>query len=584
MCSIQFSRNHLVRRPSAAVLAVTLFCAGLGLADRFPPDPVEELRQALRAPPPHPNLAQRVEALRSLANMRRALGLQEWRSEVGSTDEDVYAALADRFKKEAQRLLKNGDADVRLALMDMLADMGPSLRSRQDPKGIAGALAPELADLVKNGDTPRIREHAARALGLTFPDPGVALPPLLDLLASPNFSERRAAANALVDLLRVTNQLSSTGSVVAAERVPRGYIVQLGTAILPVASVGLTNLDAQVRRLAAEALEQLTAALDNLVPQPRTGEEPLDPQAERKELGSIQSELAPLLEAFGQQKTVLKKALQDDDVQVRLRTLRALESLGSARLKLLRNVAPNPAPANSPERGAGESAAPTGERALALVNQNQVQLGAPPDPLLETLRAVLPLMEANVANPNVQVRLEAIEALESFGSAAAPAAPALTRALGDPDRFVRWAASRTLGKITPVEPAAVPGLARLLFDPDLEVRLAACTALDRYGPAAKDAVPDLIRAVRASDADERIAAIRTLAAIGTDAQPAVPMLATALSDPDVRVRQVAAEVLRKFGSLAASAAPALRTALDDVDTDVRKAASDALLSVVQAEK
>jgi HEAT repeat protein len=336
MRSIQFIKNPLARRPGVAILAVSLLYAGRGLADRFPPDPVEEVRQALKSPPPHANLAKRIEALRSLADMRRALGLQEWRSELGGTDEPIYATLADRFKQEARRLLKNGTAGVRLAVMDMLAEIGPSLRSPQDPRGIAGALAPELADVVKHGDTPRIREQAARALGLIFPDPGVALPPLLDLLASPDLPERRAAANALVNLLRVTNQLSSKAGGVEVERVPRGYIVQLGTSILPVASVGLTNLDPQVRRLAAEAIEQLAASLNNLVPQPRTGEEAVNPEAERKELESVQRELMPLLEAFVQQTAVLAKALQDSDVEVRLFTLRALEDLGGARLKLLR--------------------------------------------------------------------------------------------------------------------------------------------------------------------------------------------------------------------------------------------------------
>jgi HEAT repeat protein len=201
------------------------------------------------------------------------------------------------------------------------------------------------------------------------------------------------------------------------------------------------------------------------------------------------------------------------------------------------------------------------------------------------LRDVLPLLAADVANPDVQVRLGAIDAIESYGPAAVSAAPALIRALGDPDRFVRWSAGRTLGKMSLAEPAAaVSGLACLLFDPDLDVRLAASTALDRYGPAAKDAVPDLIRSIRASDADMRIAAMRTLANIGTDAQPAVPALAAALSDADERVRQVAAEVLDRFGPLAISAAPALRAALDDANADVRKAASEALLSVLQAEK
>jgi HEAT repeat protein len=583
MRSIQFIWTYLVRRPGAAVLTVTLFCAGLGLADRFPPDPVEELRLALKAPPPHANLAKRIEALRSLADMRRALGLQEWRSEVGGTDEQIYAVLADRFKKQAQQLLKNGSPDVRLAVMDMLAEMGPSLRSPQDPRGIAGALAPELAELVKNGDTPQLRTHAARALGLVFPDASVALPPLLDMLTSPNISQRRTAANALVDLLRVTNQLSSRASGIEAERVPRGYIVQLGTALLPVASTGLSNVDPQVRRLAAEATQQLAAALDSQVPQPRTGEEAFDPLAERKELGLIHQEFMPLLEAIGKQKAVLARALQDDDVQVRLLTLGTLESLGSARLKLQRIVAPNAAAGSSPAPGAAGNPAPTGEPVARNENQ-QASPESPPDPLLQTLQAALPNLTANVANPNVQVRLAAIEALESFGLIAAPAADALVQALGDPDLFVRWAASRTLGKLPPVEPAAVAALARLLFDPDLEVRLAASTALDRFGPAAESALPALIRAVRASDADQRIAAIRTLGGIGTGAQSAVPALATALSDPDVRVRRNAAEILGRFGPLAVSAAPALRRALDDIDADVRKAASDALLSVWQGEK
>ena len=158
-----------------------------------------------------------------------------------------------------------------------------------------------------------------------------------------------------------------------ADRVPRGYIVQLGTAILPIAGIGLANPDPQVRRLAAEATEQLAAALDGQVPEHRTGEEPVDLQAQSKEFESAQRELTPLLEAFGQQKAVLAKGLQDDDVQVRLRTQRTLESLGNIRLKLLRITAP----AGSPEAGAPGSAAATGGQLLAVTNQ--VQRDLPPD-------------------------------------------------------------------------------------------------------------------------------------------------------------------------------------------------------------
>ncbi|HLJ98258.1 MAG TPA: HEAT repeat domain-containing protein [Gemmataceae bacterium] len=575
--------NRLVRRPGVAVLAVMLCCAQFGLADRFPPDPVEALRQMLKAPPPHPDLAQRAEALRSLAEIRRALALQEWRSAVGGSDEQIYAALAERFKKEARRSLTTGSTAVRLAVMDMLAEIGSSLRDPQNPNGLASSLAPELANLVKNGETPHIREQAARALGLVFPDPNVALPALLHLLASPNFPERLAAGTALGNMLRVTNQLSSKAGEVEAVRVPRDYVVQLGKAILPVIAVGLSNPDPEVRRLAAGAAEQLGSALDTQVPQPRIGEEAIDPLAERKELGSVQHDLMPLLEAFSQQKAVLAKALQDDDLQVRLLVQRTLESLGNARLKLLRIATPNAAPAGASEPGKAQNAPPEGGL-LAVAAQNQGQPTSAPDPLLRAAQAALPRLAADVTNPDVQIRLGAVEALESFGSAAAPAVPALIDATGDPNSFVRWAAGRTLGKMNPAEPTAVPALARLLFDRDFDVRLAACTALDRYGPAAKDAVPALIRAIRASDPDIRIAAMRTLGGIGTDAQPAIPALAAALSDRDERVRQTAADILAKFGPQAQSAAPALRKALDDPDADVRRAASDALLSVLQGEK
>ena len=55
-------------------------------------------------------------------------------------------------------------------------------------------------------------------------------------------------------------------------------------------------------------------------------------------------------------------------------------------------------------------------------------------------------LAAGLMDPNPRSRLAAVEALETLGDAARPVAPALVRSLQDPDRFVRWAAARTLGK------------------------------------------------------------------------------------------------------------------------------------------
>jgi hypothetical protein len=144
MCAIQLIRYQLLRRHGIAVLTATLLCAGIGRADRFPPDPVEELRLALSikpsAPPLAPtlsrNLSPRVEALRSLGDMRRALALQDWSSQAASAEELAFAErkrealllLVDRFKKAIRQVLKHGSIDGRLAVMVMLAEMGPGVR------------------------------------------------------------------------------------------------------------------------------------------------------------------------------------------------------------------------------------------------------------------------------------------------------------------------------------------------------------------------------------------------------------------------------------------------------------------------
>jgi len=346
------------------------------------------------------------------------------------------------------------------------------------------------------------------------------------------------------------------------------------------------DTDLQVRRSSADALLQAAAALNNQVPQPREGEAPLDTKDDRdlKLFEETRAALLPLLEVFKGETAALARALTDTDLEVRVATQRALEELGAARQRLLHPPRPRPEPA-VPPRPEGQRGAALDQGRLTPVVTLEFQAKAEPDPILDAFRDLLPTLIAQVGDTEVQIRLGAIDVLETLGGAAAPAASALVRATLDPNRFVRWAAARTLGKMGSVEPAAaVPAVAHLLFDDDLDVRLSAAVALDRFGPAAEGAVPELVRAMKASDADVREAAIRTVGGIGTGAQAAVPALAAAVADPDSRVRIMAAEVLGRFGTLAASAEPALRNALDDPDSDVRRAASDALLSILQAQK
>jgi HEAT repeat protein len=184
---------------------------------------------------------------------------------------------------------------------------------------------------------------------------------------------------------------------------------------------------------------------------------------------------------------------------------------------------------------------------------------------------------------DARARRAVIDVLETLGAAAAPAAPALVQALSDSDPFVRWSAARTLGKISPASAeTAVPALATLLKDADLDLRMAAAAALERYGRAAGSAVPDLIRMLQATDADLRVAVVHALGAIGIpEAAQAVPALTTAVGDADARVQQAAAEVLGDLGPVARDAAEPLRRALQTGVPKVQKAAGEALLKIMR---
>src|SRR5262249_40440542 len=79
----------------ALVLVAVLLSGTSPIAAQFPaPDPVEELRDALQIPLHDPGarertLRQRITAIRTLANLRGALALDEWRDD--DPDQNIRA-------------------------------------------------------------------------------------------------------------------------------------------------------------------------------------------------------------------------------------------------------------------------------------------------------------------------------------------------------------------------------------------------------------------------------------------------------------------------------------------------------------
>lgn len=524
------------------------------------------------------NLQERTNALRGVRELYLALR-QEWRDEgelnldVAKIDLDIHKKVEERFAQLVRAGLKSGQPAQQIAAADLLGEIGIKVRGTETLRGLTSTFAEDLAALAKDKN-PAVVESAARALGHINPDPQVAAPALEHLIRTGTLSEKRAAAQALVSLMETFDLIYKGKKGRGVEESPRDDTVKLCHAVVPIAGLGLKDASLSVRRPSILAIQKVGATLGELISKPKDSSEFPPPGRELSEeekifIQDLQQQVEKELEdvdgiarALREHGRTIGSLLKDADSETRLRATRALVELANAQTRLVRleeSVPPLPG-----EKKPGDSST------------------SPQTSLKQGLMAALPALAHALGDPDVRVRLAAVTALDLMEREAVVAVDALMKALRDSDRFVRWAAARSLGNIDPsVGKIAVPELGRLLFDPDLDVRLAAATTLERYGNLAGAAVGDLTRAVGVGDAEIRIAVVHALETIGPEAKSAVPALAKALEDPDERVRRAAADALGRFGPLAQSAEPALRKALDDKDTHVRHAASGALLSVSQ---
>lgn len=590
-------------------LALGIAVLAVGWSRSAPPvDPVEELRQALKVQirdavknPDELDFRKRtltrwINALQTIGEMRRALLLQEWRDEgesdpnVVAIDRPLHGEIAKRLEAALRAVLDKGNAPSRLAAVNLIGDMGLTGKGVVTRTGVAVSLARDLVDRTKDEDGS-VRAAAAVALGRIYADAALAVPALKNLLNAEGVRERRAAVEGLREYVRVASLLargtSSTGVVAT-----RPENVQVGADVLPVVVKGLGDADVEVRRVSMDAIRQTGFLLAEMVNEkpltdfPPTGrqltaEERADIIVYRNDVAKEQQELLPLSRALRAQATAMAKAVGDPDLSVRILARQAFEEMGLARLRLLRRI--QSVPTLPKEAGAAAEARPQSRsRPAFLVARLQPAPAAfsTDDPLLEGLQIGLPALVAGLKDPNARARLMAMDALESLVERAAPAAPAIVQALYDPNHFVRWSASRTLGRMAPIETeTAVPGLAHLLQDRDLDLDLSAAASLARFGAVARSAVPTLTHAVSTGDVELRVAAMQTITIIGNDAREALPALEGALSHKDARVRRAAAETLGRFGPLARSATDALSHVLNDDDVEVRKLAADAILAL-----
>ena len=276
---------------------VALSCNGPALAQSAAPDPVEELRKALKTEVDTSNpadlqdrrnrLRARAALLRSIGDLRRALLLPEWRGKEVETeidvDRDVRQEIGARLQNGLSDALHSQDASVRLAAVTTLGEMGVSLRGPGIPNTFVAGLAPELIRLIKEDNTP-LREAAARALSHVPADPETAAPALGGMLPEGDAAQQHHGAEGLADMVREITRLvrESRSSGIQAIPVERAEAVKVGRAVLAAVGPGLSDADPQVRHLSLEAV-QLAAGLftlPELLPGPfRSGELKARPRA-----------------------------------------------------------------------------------------------------------------------------------------------------------------------------------------------------------------------------------------------------------------------------------------------------------------
>jgi HEAT repeat protein len=618
-----------------AVLVVALSWTAPAAAQSPRHDPVEQLRRDLRDGLDNNAAARNDRALTSLYDLRRALELTDWKS--GPIDRALRTKLADRFLALLRAALESPEVAVRWAAATVVAEIGVNSSPAGDlsPAILIRALVPEFVKLLRDAD-PRVRIAAAQGLGKMgagpteswdYKDkkaifklvPSSALPAMKPMLESRSPTERRAAAQALLGMVRDVSQYTR-GSGGGRAETTQIDLLATGTAVAPLVRQALTDTDAEVRRLGVETILQSVSDLGLILSLRARIAAGLpsrlflpaefrllndDEQAQiRKEIrAEYEKVTAKTLDDFvktlGQAGEGLVKHLRDTDPEVRLLVRRTLEELARVRLGLSGRLPAEPARMVRAGRKTGDlirTAARASQNDGIVQAAGQEAKAEPQDAIGKALEKVPAILSegTKLDDPDLAVRLASIDLLERLGDEAAPALPALIERLDkdkEPDRFVRWAAARVLGKtLSKKDPRAdqkrvTPALARLLTDTDPDVRLTAAITLESYGPSASQAVNALIEGTGAGDVNFRRASIHALIAIGPASRRALPALLACLSDLDPRMRQVGAEALGKLAQAGdKTVVAALRKALTDENGNVRQAAGEALVNILQGKK
>jgi HEAT repeat protein len=507
-------------------------------------------------------------------DVRRAAASQ-LRTSDRNVQRDAVPALIERLDKDQ-------DGQVRLAVLDVLASLGPDgaaavpalVRTLRTDFGGSGSEASHqdyraalalasigkpavegLRGLLKDRKDS-VRAEAAMALGRIGPEASAAAPELVLLLGEKNERVRREAAQSLG---------------------------RMGAAAVAPLVVAAGHKDALTRAGAVESLGYLSAPDDRARHVVVEGAHDSAPAVRAAAVRS----LARMALADDVAMSVVNENIRHPDELVRLAVVGWLVERRSLLARMATELASLlTAKDDGVARHAafllskiGLEAAPV---LLGALDREGSRIDAIAEALAHIGRPVAPLLARAIQGPAPRVRRGAALALGQVRPLPPGVVSTLTAGLDDTDPLARAACLTAIGYLGPRASESVPAVRALLQDRSAEIRLKAIRILFESAPRDGHLLADLLGVLDDADMGVQRQAIEILRALGPAGRPALPAVIGKLGRPDPGVRLAAAEMIGSHGPAAAEAVPALTLLLDDPAPKIRMIAVQTLGSLGKA--
>lgn len=480
-------------------------------------------------------------------------------------------------------LESTADSGARVVTVDEIAKLGQNARPALD------MLVRATAD-----EEPRVRWHAARAIGLIGEDASSAVPVLVKLLADPDPIVAAQAA-AAIGLIRGDEDADTITSADAA----------LYAAGQEAVAKAIVHADPRVRRAAIRSLRHFDPAPEVLAPLFARQLADADPSVVLPALHTLadMEELAVpvLVEALKDPQSrywaaialaeigaeaaaavePLARLAEQGEVHERLQAILALAAIGEPAVSATPALV---AALQSPDKSLRFPAAfALGKVRAAEADAVLEKLAADDDQVLAATAAwaraqihrgekafadeALARLSQSLTSGNAAVREGAVAGLSDIAGQLddgqrTQLASTFTRLVADADPEVGRAAGAALIRMGS---ACIDTLRGKLDDP--AVRTHVLEILAGIGPAARPALDELVAALADADADHAGEAAVAIGSIGPEAAPAVPALRRLVADADAKpgLRYSAAYALGRIGSAAKEAVADLQNLATSTD-------------------